>query len=605
MRKKLKNILGYNIKTLLGFELLYKLISVLIFVPLFLSIFHFITKISGFSYLTFENFFTFLTKPLSIIFLLLLIIIITYYTLIDISTIIVILDASYQKQKITIKEAFIKAIEKSKKIFKLKNIFLPFLIIFLIPFLNIGISSSFISTISIPEFITDFIMHNTFLTIVYYLAILILAVILFRWLFVLHYFVLEDCNFKEARKRSIKLSKKNKLKDFLRITISQIVLGIVYVLFILLNIILIMAIYKLAGSVNILGNLSITIIWLIIAISFIIIMLLATPFSYALISILYYHHKDKTNEKIAHIKIKQKEQIQIKKKFNIIKYAVIILVIGSATLFTYSIINGKYDLNVEYIRTMEVTAHRGASVDNPENTMSAFRGAKEKGADWIELDVQQTKDGKIIVMHDTNLKRTTGVNKNTWTVTYDEIKDLDAGSFFSSDFKDERIPLFSEVVEFAKNNNIKLNIELKPTGHEKEFEKNVIDIVNNYDYAKNCVITSQVYEVLENVKKYDQNIKTVYVMSLAYGYITDLKEADSFSIEASSITKTLVSKVHNSGKEIYAWTVNTKESISKMVELNVDNIITDNITLAKDTIYESKTSNLISIYIKFIENLLN
>ena len=100
------------------------------------------------------------------------------------------------------------------------------------------------------------------------------------------------------------------------------------------------------------------------------------------------------------------------------------------------------------------------------------------------------------------------------------------------------------------------------------------------------------------------NIKTIYVMSFAYGDILNLDKADGFSIEASSINKTLVKNIHNSGKEIYAWTVNTPVSINNMIDLNVDNIITDNISLAKDTIYNSKTSNVIKEFIKKIEKLL-
>ena len=237
--------------------------------------------------------------------------------------------------------------------------------------------------------------------------------------------------------------------------------------------------------------------------------------------------------------------------------------------------------------------------------MSAFVGAKEYGADWVELDVQQTLDKQLVVLHDTNLKRTTGVNKNTWEATYDEIKDLDAGSFFDKSFNGERIPLLSTVIEYAKKNNLKLNIELKPTGNEIDFEKEVIDLINKYNFKNNCVVTSQVYEVLENVKKYDNSIKTVYVMSLAYGNIIDLEYADSFSIEASSINKTLVNQIHGVGKEIYAWTVNTKENINKMININVDNIITDNITLAKNEIYVSKTSNVINEYIKLVQSIFD
>ena len=604
MKKSIKNILSYNSKTLIGFELIYKLVSTIIFIPLFLTIFKLITKIGGYNYLTIENLIKFITNPLTLLFLIILIILLTFYILIDISTIIIILDSSYQKKKITIKNAFTMACQKSLNVFKRKNLFLPFLVLFLIPFLNIGISSGFISTIKIPEFILDFITSNKLLSILYYILIFILAIILFRWLYVLHYFVLEDCNFKEARIKSTNLSKNNKLKDFLKLTLSQFVIGIIYVLFILVGIILITLIYKWLGKINIFGNISITIIWLLIAISFIIVILLATPISYAIISILYYRHKDKIKENIKHVKVKEINNQKINKRFKIFKYCIFVLLIGCATLFTYSVINGKYDLNIEYIRTMEVTAHRGASVDFPENTMKAFIGAKEYGADWIELDVQQTKDKKLIVLHDTNLRRTTGVNKNTWEMTYAEIEKLDAGSFFDAKFKGEKIPLLEDVIKYAKENNLKLNIELKPTGNEENFESSVIDVIRKYDFQNNCVVTSQVYEVLENVKKYDKDIKTVYVMSFAYGDITNLKSADSFSIEAASINRTLVKKVHNNGKEIYAWTVNTNESINKMIEYNVDNIITDNITLAKKLIYSSKTSNIIQEYIKFIEDIL-
>ena len=176
------------------------------------------------------------------------------------------------------------------------------------------------------------------------------------------------------------------------------------------------------------------------------------------------------------------------------------------------------------------------------------------------------------------------------------------GSFFNKKFKGEKVPTLEETLLFAKNNNIKLNIELKPTGKEHDFEKKVVDLIVEHNYLKYTVITSQTYEVLENVKKYNKDVETVYVMSLAYGDITSLEYADHFSIEATSVTKSLVKKVHKEGKELYAWTVNTEDSIRGMIDLKVDNIITDDITLAKDTIISSKQSDLISEYIKFIES---
>ena len=127
-----------------------------------------------------------------------------------------------------------------------------------------------------------------------------------------------------------------------------------------------------------------------------------------------------------------------------------------------------------------------------------------------------------------------------------------------------------------------------------------MELIKKYDFETRCVITSQVYDVLKNVKKVDKEIKTVYVMSIAIGDITDAKYADAFSVEATNVKECLVNTVHNDGKELYAWTVNTEESINNMIDMNVDNIITDNIELGKDLVKKSKSSNLISEFMKSI-----
>ena len=117
-------------------------------------------------------------------------------------------------------------------------------------------------------------------------------------------------------------------------------------------------------------------------------------------------------------------------------------------------------------------AHRGASDYAPENTLSSFYLGLLQGANGIETDVQMTKDGEIIVMHDDNLKRTTGVDKNVWEVTYDEIKDLDNGSFFSKEYAGTKIPTLEEAIRFCKgrmyiNIDQVCGIDTAPNGTER------------------------------------------------------------------------------------------------------------------------------------------
>ena len=115
---------------------------------------------------------------------------------------------------------------------------------------------------------------------------------------------------------------------------------------------------------------------------------------------------------------------------------------------------------------ISVSAHRGGARKAPENTMSAIKYAVDSMSDYAEIDVQETSDGEIVLMHDTNLKRTTGLNASIWTLTYDEISQLDAGVRFNKKFRGEQIPKLEEVIAYAKG-KINLNIEVKYNGHNQ------------------------------------------------------------------------------------------------------------------------------------------
>ena len=595
-------IIKFNLKTLIGFELFYKFILAIILIPMAIEGFNLTMKLTGYTYLTIENILSFLLNPITIILLFLLIIFLTIITIFDISTLIVIFDLSYHEKKISVRDAIKVSISRCKNIFKLKNISVAILVLFLIPFVNLGLSSNVITSIKIPEFIMDFIVSNKTLFVLYIILYLFLIYIISKWLYSLHFLIIENKSFKESRIASKELIKGNKILDIIKILFAQILIFIAYILFLLLGLVVVIVLNNILINLKIVESILITLVWLFIGISLIIASIVSNGVSYAIISSLFYKHKLDKCENI--VPIKYDQIMKEKKKNKILKWIIIvisILTVVVGTTLTYQIVTGKINLNIEYVRNMEITAHRGASVKYPENTMAAFRGAKKLDADWIELDVQQAEDKQIVVSHDTNLKRVTGVNKDIIDMNYEEISKLDAGSFKEKKFAGEKIPLLSEVLEFAKENNIRLNIELKPTGEEVDFEKQVVELIKEYNMKDRCVVTSQVYEVLEKVKKYDKNIKTVYVMSIAIGNITDLKYADAFSVEASNVNESLVNKVHNEGKEIYAWTVNTKESINNMIDMNVDNIITDNIELGKKMVSESKHSNIITEFLKLLQ----
>ena len=590
-----------NIKTVMGFEIIFKLVVSLIIIPLSIAGFNCVMKLTGYTYLTGENIVSFLLNPINILFIIIMIIFLTFLSMIEIATLIIIFDQSYHDNKITIKDAFKTAISRLLRAFKIKNISISFLVLFLIPFLNIGIGSSVITSINIPKFITDYITKNGVLALAVLIILIILVSYLMKIIFSMHYLILERKDYKDAKIASKKLIDKSQIKDMIRLLFVQIVIYLFYILLVVFGIYVITLFNNILGNHKFIESILITIIWIFILISLIIFALMSNAISYGVLSSLFYKHKVANNRKI--IEIDYYKSINNKKSNTIFKaivnFIVIIIFMGGSIL-TYQIVSGNIDLSVPNNDNIEITAHRGASYNYPENTMSAFVGAKQLDADWIELDVHQTKDYQIVVIHDSNFKRVGGVNKRVSDLTYKEIEKIDVGSHFNANYSEERAPLLEDVIKFAKVNNIKLNIEVKPTGTEVDIEKQIIELINKYDFKENCVVASMNYEVLEKTKAIDSSIHTLYVMSLAIGNIIDLSAADNYSIEASNIKYSLVARIHNSGKKLFVWTINDEETLHKMIDLNVDNIITDNVNQAKEALSTEQEVNIINELIKVL-----
>jgi len=224
-------------------------------------------------------------------------------------------------------------------------------------------------------------------------------------------------------------------------------------------------------------------------------------------------------------------------------------------------------------RNIAVTAHRGSSLDAPENTLSAIRKAISDGADYAEIDVQTTSDGVVVLMHDGDLMRMASMNRKIHEMRYDEIKKVDIGSRFSPAFKDERVATLGEAMDTAKN-RIKLNIELKYNRPDPGLAKKVVQIIREKSFTAKCLVSSLDYRALVAVKRMAPEIKTGFIVSYSIGKL-DRTEMEVLSIHAARATKALVKRAHSQKKEIHVWTVNDPNNALSMIEIGVDNIITD------------------------------
>jgi glycerophosphoryl diester phosphodiesterase len=232
-----------------------------------------------------------------------------------------------------------------------------------------------------------------------------------------------------------------------------------------------------------------------------------------------------------------------------------------------------------------VMAHRGASAAAPENTLIAYKKAIEMGADYAELDVRQTKDGAIVLMHDKTVHRTTGVKGFVWDLTLEELKQLEAGSWFGEEYRGEPIPALEEVIRLVKG-RMNLNIEVKISEHEPGIAQRVVDIIRSEDFSENCMITSFDVETVRTFKKIAPDLKTGLIFDKEYR--SDVFEGDweILSSNYKLVDAEFMRLARNSVKKTYAWTVNDREEMLRLIGLGVDGIITDKPDLLKSVLQE-------------------
>ena len=184
-----------------------------------------------------------------------------------------------------------------------------------------------------------------------------------------------------------------------------------------------------------------------------------------------------------------------------------------------------------------VVAHRAGAKVAPENTLAALEQAIRDGAPIAEIDVQQLSDGTLIVMHDSNFKRTAGEDVCVWDAEADVLSALEVGSAFSAAYRGEQIPTLKEMLACA-GGRITLMIELKYTGQEQELEENVLALLQEYDMMDECIIGSMNRGILQRVKELEPDISTVYIAHDLGEDDYDLDYADSYSIEGKILQQT-------------------------------------------------------------------
>jgi glycerophosphoryl diester phosphodiesterase len=218
-------------------------------------------------------------------------------------------------------------------------------------------------------------------------------------------------------------------------------------------------------------------------------------------------------------------------------------------------------------------AHRGASAEFPENTLTAFDAAIAAGADVCELDVQRSADGALIVMHDDSVERTTDGKGKVAALKLETIKRLDAGAWFASRFAGEGVPLLGEVFELA-HGRCALNVELKAP----EVAAQVCDLIGEWHAEQSTVISSFDWQALTLVRRIAPELRVGLLASRGpariLGAAVKMKAA-AINPSFELITAEYCARAHRQGLAIYAWTVDDPAQMRRLIVAGADGIMTN------------------------------
>ncbi|MGH3647271.1 MAG: glycerophosphodiester phosphodiesterase [Micromonosporaceae bacterium] len=246
-------------------------------------------------------------------------------------------------------------------------------------------------------------------------------------------------------------------------------------------------------------------------------------------------------------------------------------------------------------------AHRGASGHAPENTIPAVELGIRQHADLVEVDVQLTRDGVLVVMHDTTLKRTTDVEtyyprRGPWRVkdfTYREIKQLDAGSWYGKEYAGTRVPTLQQVLDTLADSTAGLLLEVKAPKKYPGIGAKVAAALAEWpawrDQGRRVVVCSFDWKFIKRFHTVMPSVETAVIGTPSLRELPRIaRYADQVNPQFGSVDAAYLQRVHELGMDSYGWTVDEPEDMRTLIELGSDGVITNKPDVLDELLYPSR-----------------
>lgn len=589
----MRTMLRTNRGSILIFEIIYRLCAAFILTEVSGRGISFALKKAGFSYLTAGNALRFFCSPLTILFLLLFLILCLFLVCLEMCALYTAFQAGVAKETMNPVQILFFGMKNLVELFQTKNIRAIFVNANYFLLTEGWLILRILKHTRPLNYVISELASMRPVKIISWILLAVMVIVSLLYIYVPSISVLRDVSFRKSCEKSRKIFKSHwmttvgllaavNLFSYLFYYVSQFVFKIAAALLVIL---FADKSTELALILTISSEIDVAALILVSTISLCL--------NLGVLTFLLYRYQDKKYQweiPPYHYYI----PARIRK---IATVSVVTVLVVSGTIYFYdSIYNGTVKAS-NIMSEAKITSHRGNSFEAPENTLPAIEAAVDNMSDFVEIDVQETKDGVVVLYHDASLKRITGEDGKIWEYTYGELLRMDFGAWFSEEYEGVQIPVLEQALEACKG-RINMNIELKANKMSDTLVDKTLDLIELYGMEEQVVISSTSYRYLKEVKEKNPDIRTGYILTAAYGNYFEDENIDFFSIRSSFVTSGLVKSAHDCGKEVHAWTVNTKAELSRMKKLQVDNIITDRPVLAREILYRESDTESIFEFLK-------
>lgn len=517
--------------------------------------------------ITNENFWELLGSPTSLIFLIMSVLLIAIFILFQLTVIIKFANRPYENRKLG-KNDFINPL---RKIFSSQILLILVYIFLIMPNANIGLTTNITSNVHLPRFVVDAVLENPAGLIAYTSAIVLAFILNIRLFFTPVIFITRDeLSFIESAKESWALTKKRSFKIFQLVTVITLLTSAITIAGVfLLSIPMALVPDTKIQIAKITGALSVSMIFFF----------LAFVISYSSIftlqaTVVAYHE-------ILGEKPYLREKNFAPKKHHLLVNIVMVVVFIVFGVNVY--LNTPSDALTS---STKVVSHRGESVKAIENTLESLQIASTYKPDYVEMDIQMTQDGHLVVFHDNTLKRLSKQSDNIHLLTLEEIQ---KATLVHNGYE-SRIPTFDEYVAEAKKLNQPLMVELKTSKYDQDdFIEKMIATLDKYEMRPVTAFQSLDKTAILKLKELYPDTYTGYILGLNIGGLERL-DVDFYSIEDSSISSRTLNDIERYNKDLFVWTVNEEDRMDLYLTMEVTGIITDHVEAAQNVIEDLKAA---------------